>query len=233
MKIKLQKYIADSGYSSRRKAEELIKEKKVQVNGKLALLGMRVDDQDTIVIGGKRIKPSQKDKTYILLNKPKGYTCTNREEDKNIFSLVDRKERLFIVGRLDKNSRGLVILTNDGDFAYKMTHPSFACEKEYRVELSKGIGRETIKTLKAGVDIGEKRKARMKEIEKIGKNRYKIIMTEGMNREIRRMFEVFGKTVTDLQRVRIDQYRLGQLKEGSWKEAQLLHLTLPAKRGII
>jgi pseudouridine synthase len=223
MKVKLQKYIADSGYSSRRRAEELIKEKKVQVNGKLATIGMRVDEEDTVVVEGKRIRTSKKDRVYILLNKPKGYTCTNREipGEKNVFSLVSPKERLFVVGRLDKNSRGLVILTNDGDFTYKMTHPSFACEKEYKVELGKEVGAKIIEGLKKGVDIGEKSVAKILEIEKISSKRYKIVMTEGKRRQIRRMFEAFGRTVTDLQRVRIDRYRLGRLKEGEWKQIKL------------
>ncbi|MGI6637003.1 MAG: pseudouridine synthase [Minisyncoccales bacterium] len=223
MKVKLQKYIADSGYSSRRRAEELIKEKKVQVNGKLATIGMRVDEEDTVVVEGKRIRTSKKDRVYILLNKPKGYTCTNREipGEKNVFSLVSPKERLFVVGRLDKNSRGLVILTNDGDFTYKMTHPSFACEKEYKVELGKEVGAKIIEGLKKGVDIGEKSVAKILEIEKISPKRYKIVMTEGKRRQIRRMFEAFGRTVTDLQRVRIDRYRLGRLKEGEWKQIKL------------
>ena len=223
MKVKLQKYIADSGYSSRRRAEELIKEKKVQVNGRLATIGMRVDEEDTVVVEGKRIRTSKKDRVYILLNKPKGYTCTNREipGEKNVFSLVSPKERLFVVGRLDKNSRGLVILTNDGDFTYKMTHPSFACEKEYKVELGKEVGAKIIEGLKKGVDIGEKSVAKILEIEKISPKRYKIVMTEGKRRQIRRMFEAFGRTVTDLQRVRIDRYRLGRLKEGEWKQIKL------------
>ncbi len=223
MKVKLQKYIADSGYSSRRRAEELIKEKKVQVNGRLATIGMRVDEEDTVVVEGKRIRTSKKDRVYILLNKPKGYTCTNREipGEKNVFSLVSPKERLFVVGRLDKNSRGLVILTNDGDFTYKMTHPSFACEKEYKVELGKEVGAKIIEGLKKGVDIGEKSVAKISEMEKISPKRYKIVMTEGKRRQIRRMFEAFGRTVTDLQRVRIDRYRLGRLKEGEWKQIKL------------
>jgi 23S rRNA pseudouridine2605 synthase len=223
MKVKLQKYIADSGYSSRRRAEELIKEKKVQVNGKLATIGMRVDEEDTVVVEGKRIRTSKKDRVYILLNKPKGYACTNRDipGEKNVFSLVSSNERLFVVGRLDKNSRGLVILTNDGDFTYKMTHPSFACEKEYKVELGKEVGAKIIEGLKKGVDIGEKSVAKILEIEKISPKRYKIVMTEGKRRQIRRMFEAFGRTVTDLQRVRIDRYRLGRLKEGEWKQIKL------------
>lgn len=218
MKIKLQKYIADSGYCSRRMAEDLIGKKKVKVNNKVATIGMRVDDNDKIVVENKNIKP-KKDLIYIALNKPRGYVCTNREttREKNIFSLVHIKERLFTVGRLDKESRGLILLTNDGDFAYKLTHPSFSHEKEYKVKLSRDIDGSIENILKAGVDINEKTKAKMKEIEKIGPKRYRVVLMEGKKRQIRRMFEVFDRTVHDLLRVRIDKYQLGGLREKNWR----------------
>ncbi len=214
---KIQKFIARSGYCSRRKAEKLIEEKKVTVNKNLAKLGMRVSEKDVIRIEGKTLKP--KEKTIIIaLNKPKGYSCTHKEVpgEKNIFTLLDLKERVFIAGRLDKNSRGLVILTNNGELAYKLTHPSFEHEKEYKVELSKDLKEEVAEKLKEGVDIGEKTKAKIKEIEKIKNKKYRVILSEGKNRQIRRMFEVFNYTVTDLQRVRIDKYKLKKIKEGNW-----------------
>ncbi len=217
MKKMLQKFIADSGYCSRRKAESLIIDGKVKVNKEIAEIGARVSDQDNIVIKGKTIKP-QKKPIYIILNKPKGYLCTNAEtpRERNIFNLIDLKERLFVVGRLDKNSQGLVLLTNDGDWAYKLTHPSFEHEKEYIVELSQEIGNKVADAFKEGVDIGEKTKAKIKKIERIGRKRYRLILTEGRNRQIKRMFEVFNRTVVDLKRVRIDKYKLGGLKKGQW-----------------
>ena len=121
------------------------------------------------------------------------------------------------MGRLDKNSRGLVLLTNDGDFAYRLTHPSFSHEKEYIIELSKDVDERIKKRLKDGVEIKEKTKAKIKEVERIGFKKYKVILTEGKKRQIRRMFEVFNSTVLDLQRVRIDKYELGRLKERRWK----------------
>ncbi len=217
METKLQKFIADSGYCSRRKAEELINQKKVRVNGKIAVIGIRVNKNDSIVVEGKTIG-ERKDQIYIALNKPMGYTCTNRKiaGEKNIFSLVKIKERLFSVGRLDKDSRGLVLLTNDGDFAYHLTHPSFSCEKEYEVELSKDIGKKTEEALKRGVDIREKTVAKIKDIAKISPRRYKVVLSEGKRRQIRRMFEVFNCTVLDLKRTRVGKYELGSLKEGEW-----------------
>ena len=193
-----------------------MKEKRVKVNKQDIALGKRVSEKDLVTIDGEEIR-LQKDLVYIALNKPRGYVCTNEEKEKNVFSLVKTKERLFVVGRLDKKSRGLVILTNDGDFAYRLTHPSFSHEKEYTVELSRDIDERAKKKMKSGVDIKEKTKAKIKDIERIGFRKYKVILTEGKKRQIRRMFEVFNCTVLDLQRVRIGKYELGDLKEKRWK----------------
>jgi pseudouridine synthase len=222
MKVKLQKFIADNGYCSRRKAETLIEEGRVKVNGNPAKIGMRVDEKDNVVVEGKKIK-TKKELLYIALNKPVGYVCTHKKEKgkKNIFSLVsDVEERLFVVGRLDEDSRGLVILTNDGDFAYHLTHPSFQHEKEYEVQVSKEPSESTISELLRGVNIGEKTRAKAQKIEKIGNKKYKLILTEGKKRQIRRMFEKFSCTVLDLRRIRIENYHLGTLKEGQWKYIQ-------------
>jgi len=133
---RLQKAIAESGYCSRRAAEDHIREGIVTVNDKVASIGQTVTEDDEILIDGKPLK-SQSKKIYIALNKPEGYTCTNRffKGEKNIFDLVDVNERLFVVGRLDKNSRGLVILTNDGEYTQKMSHPRYHHEKVYEVTI--------------------------------------------------------------------------------------------------
>ncbi len=214
MEKTLQKHIADSGYCSRRKAEEAIREGRVKINGKKATLGTRVREGDVVSLDGENVRPAER-YVYIALNKPKGYVCT-KDEKKNIFSLVKRKERLFVVGRLDKDSHGLVILTNDGEFAYRLTHPSFSCEKEYIVKLSKDIDKRIKKRLKEGVNIKEKSLARMKEVERVGFRTYRVVLTEGKKRQIRRMFEVFKRTVLDLKRVRIDKYKLGDIGEKKW-----------------
>jgi pseudouridine synthase len=218
MSIVLQKFIADSGYCSRRKAEELIRRGKVKVNNEVACLGTRVTDSDSVFVFDKKIKQEQK-LVYIALNKPRGYACTSKKVkgESNIFSLVETKERLFPVGRLDKNSRGLVILTNDGDFTYRLTHPSFSHEKEYFVKVNKDVSEDVIEKFKKGVDIKEKTKAKMKEVERVGFKKYRIILGEGRKRQIRRMFEVFDVTVLDIQRVRIGKYKLGDLKESEWR----------------
>jgi len=159
MKAVLQKIIAMSGYSSRRQAEELIRNGLVSLNGQLAFLGDSADPQkDIIEINGKTIA-SLPQPIYIKFNKPLGYVCTNRyfKNEKNIFDLVDINERLFVVGRLDKDSRGLLLLTNDGDLTQKLCHPKFEHEKVYEVKVAGEIANPNaiINKLKTGIDIGE------------------------------------------------------------------------------
>ena len=221
MKIVLQKYIAESGFCSRRRAEELIRQKKVKVNNEIAELGTRVSEKDEVVIAGKEIKLIKK-KIYIILNKPAGYTCTNRKfkGEKNIFELVDVKERLYTVGRLDKNSHGLVLLTNDGDLTEQLTHPRFEHEKEYLVKLKvkseKFKVEEIIKSFRKGVDIGENEIGKAKNVEYLGDDKFRIILTEGKKRQIKRMFGALNLEVADLKRIRISSVKLGNLKRGKW-----------------
>lgn len=236
MKIVLQKFIAESGHCSRRNAEELIRKGRVFVNRERAELGMKVDETDDVRVNKMRVASAAK-KVYIILNKPKGYTCTNRqfEGERNVFDLVNTprsastplergiKTRLFVVGRLDKDSRGLVLLTNDGDLTQKLTHPKFEHEKEYVVKIFEfsnsrifepdGIVKEFMK----GVDIGEGDGiAKAKNVKYLGNNKFKIILTEGKKRQIKRMFRTVGCEVKDLVRVRIGKLELGNLAEGKY-----------------
>lgn len=233
MKINLQKFIAASGHCSRRKAGDLIEEKKVKVNGRLAELGMKVDEDDKVeIITPKGVKvinyspDSLENLVYIKLNKPKGYTCTSRKfkGEKNIFELLtafpQNTNRLFVAGRLDKDSRGLVLLTNDGDLVQKLTHPSFEHEKEYVVSIfppdKGGWGVETILSkFKLGIKIPDGL-AKAKEIKYLKNNKFSIILTMGKKRQIREMFKKLGYKVEDLQRVRIGSLKLGNLKEGGF-----------------
>jgi len=228
MKIVLQKFIAESGYCSRRQAEELIRLGKVLVNGELAELGMKADEKDEVKVRGKRIAIN-KEKIYIILNKPKDYTCTNRkfEGEKNVFDLIYAPERLFIVGRLDKDSRGLILLTNDGDLTQKLTHPKFEHEKEYEVEIFEFSNSRIfkpdgiVKELKKGIDIGDgDGVVRAKNARYLGDNKFKVILTEGRKRQIKRMFRALGCEVKDLVRVRIGKTELGDLPEGKYKFIQ-------------
>jgi pseudouridine synthase len=221
MKIILQKIIAQSGYASRRQAEKLVRDGQVRVNGLVAVPGTMADPKtDKITVKNRPIGvPAQK--IYLKLNKPIGYTCTNRSfpGEKNIFDLIKIPERLFAVGRLDKNSRGLVLLTNDGDLTQSLAHPKFAHEKIYEVKIAGEIKSEkAIRTnLMKGVDIGEGDGiAKVKRIEYLQNNLFIITLTEGKKRQIRRMFRVLGIGVVDLRRTEIDGLKLGGLAEGKW-----------------
>ena len=221
MKIILQKIIALSGYSSRRKAEELIREERVKVNGITALIGEKADPiEDKITINGHLISNIE-EKIYIILNKPIGYTCTNRSfpNEKNIFDLVNLPSRLFAVGRLDKDSRGLVLITNDGDLTQKLSHPKFESEKDYEVRIRDEVinPEMVIKKLLSGVDIGEGDGiVRAKKAKYLQNDLFVITLNEGKKRQIRRMFSILGTRVADLKRTRISNLTLGNLPEGKW-----------------
>lgn len=223
-KMRVQKFIARSGFCSRRKAEEFIKQGKVFINKKIAKLGDIAQERDSVVICKQKIELAEK-KVYIILNKQIGYTCTNRKfsGESNIFDLVDIKERLFIVGRLDKESRGLVLLTNDGDLAQRLMHPKFECCKKYitKVRMKDVKMQDILGNFKKGVVISDENKiAKVKGIKYLGDNRFEIILAEGKKRQIRKMFKKFGCEVEDLIRTEIGKLRLGNLKQGGWR-----HLT--------
>jgi pseudouridine synthase len=220
MKVILQKYIAEAGHFSRRQAEELIRASKVKINGEIAELGMRADENDEIKVNGKLLGLA-KQKIYIKLNKPIGYVCTSRrfKGEKNIFELIKTRQRLFAVGRLDKESRGLVLLTNDGDLSQKLAHPKFEHEKEYVVSIKNEELRikneDIIKIFKSGVDIGEGDGiVKVKDAEFLGDDKFKVVLTQGKKRQVRRMFKKIGLEVEDLLRTRIGNLKLGSLEEG-------------------
>lgn len=221
MKIILQKIIAQSGYASRRKAEQLIRDGSVKVNGQLAVVGDQADpDLDRITVHNQTIAAPAK-KIYIKLNKPAGYTCTNRqfEGEKNIFELIPVQERLFAVGRLDKDSRGLVLITNDGDLDQYLSHPKFEHDKIYEAQVNgyfKNISSIRNKFL-SGIDIEEGDGiAKAKNIEYLQNNLFIITLNEGKKRQIRRMFQALNLEVSDLKRTEIAGLTLGDLKEGQW-----------------
>ncbi len=223
MKIILQKAIASSGYCSRRKAESLIREGKVEVNGAEAIIGDMVDlKEDEIKISGQLIGEAE-EFVYIKLNKPVGYVCTSRKfsGEKNIFDLIQISERLYPVGRLDKNSRGLVLLTNDGDLAQKLSHPKFEHEKVYHIRLKPGAffdGRVVAEKLEKGVDIGEGEGiARAKKAQYLQNRDFIITLSEGKKRQIRRMFAAFRLDIDDLLRVEIAGLKLDNLKEAAFQ----------------
>ncbi len=224
MSIVLQKYIAQGGKYSRREAEELIRRGLVAVNGKKAELGMRAEDGDLIEVRKRRLDLA-KEQMYIKLNKPVGFTSTSKDfkGEKNIFDLVRIKEKLIIAGRLDKNSRGLILLTNDGELVQKITHPSFEHEKEYIItitepEIFDNELPRILSSFKKGIDIGEDDGVvRVKDIRYLGANKFAIVLTQGKKRQLRRMFYEMGYQVSDLLRVRIGNLKLNDLPEGRWQ----------------
>lgn len=224
---RLQKYIARCGAASRRAAEELILSGRIKVNKQVVTeLGTKVDsDNDKIFLDGNRLLPEKK-LYYIMLNKPKGYIATAKDERgrSTVTELTaDVNARLYPVGRLDYLSEGLLFLTNDGDFAYKMTHPTQHVEKKYQVVVSGIPEFEDIKKLRAGVDIGGYTTAPARvELAKTEERtaQLNITITEGKNRQIRKMCEAVGLSVLRLKRVNVGGVALGNLPLGKWR-----HLT--------
>jgi 23S rRNA pseudouridine2605 synthase len=219
-KIQLSKYLANSGYCSRRGADKLIKENLVLLNEKIAKAGDKVTEGDIVSVDKKIIK-NKKTFLYYILNKPKDYVCTHKKfkNEKNIFSLIEEKEKLFIAGRLDKDSHGLILLTDNGDLINKLSHPKFLCEKTYLVKTSiHSVNFEILKkTFLNGLNI-ENKKANTKNIIEIKKYYYKIILTQGINRQIRKMFLYFNIEILDLQRISIKNLKLQNLSLSKYRK---------------
>ena len=202
-KKRINKYLSEVGFCSRRKADDYISDGRVYINGKPALLGSRVKIEDEISVDGEIIQYKDKKKVYIAFNKPVGIECTGNHKVKdNIIDYINHTERLFTIGRIDKQSEGLILLTNDGDIVNNVLRAENRKEKEYIVTVNKKITTEFIDKMRKGVRIMG-RITRKCFVKKIHENRFKIILTQGMNRQIRRMCEVLGYRVTKLKRVRI------------------------------
>ena len=202
-KKRINKYLSEVGFCSRRKADDYISDGRVYINGKPALLGSKVSIEDEISVDGEIIQNKDKKKVYIAFNKPVGIECTGNHKVKdNIIDFINHKERLFTIGRIDKQSEGLILLTNDGDIVNNVLRAENRKEKEYIVTVNKKITTEFIDKMRKGVRIMG-RITRKCFVKKIHENRFKIILTQGMNRQIRRMCEVLGYRVTKLKRVRI------------------------------
>lgn len=222
--MRLNRFIAKTGFCSRRKADLLIKEGKVKVNGVyIKEPWYRVEDKDRIEIDNMIINHKKIEYKYIIINKPKGVVCTlkDRFAERKIIDLLPQSlKNLYPVGRLDKNSCGLLILTNDGDFCFRLTHPKFNIEKEYIVKIKGDFDRKMIEKAQRGVKDG-KDILKVKSIKIIKKNEkgtcLRIVAVEGKKRHIRRLLKNLGVEVIELQRIRIGRLRLGNLKEGEYK----------------
>ena len=226
MEIRIQKIIADSGYCSRRKAEELISLGQVTVNGRKCSLGDKADPQtDIIAVCGERLSASLPERRYIMLNKPRGYVTTMKDEQgrKTAAELLEGvKERVFSVGRLDRNSEGLLLFTNDGQFANEITHPSRHVSKVYRVTIDGRVSEEQISRLSGGVELdnGERTLPCTVEVlvEEPERTVLRFVIKQGLNRQIRRMCTAVGLEVGRLRRTAIGGVRLGMLKPGEWRD---------------
>ncbi len=216
--MRLNKYLSETGMCSRREADALIAQGRVTINGARAGLGTQVMEGDEVrvdsrVVGGQR----KKKKIYICLNKPVGITCTTeRGVRDNIVDFIGHEERIFPIGRLDKESEGLILLTNNGDIVNEILRSENNHEKEYLVTVDKPVTDAFLAGMSGGVRILDT-KTKPCKINRLGKHQFRIILTQGLNRQIRRMCEVFGYEVKRLQRVRIINIRLGNLKVGHWR----------------
>jgi 23S rRNA pseudouridine2604 synthase len=216
MDISLNKYISDSGFCSRREADKYIEECRVTINGKDADKGNRVKAGDVVKVDGEPLK-KKTGPVYIMLNKPKGITCTTDLKDKtNIIDFVNYKTRVFPIGRLDKLSEGLIFLTNDGDIVNKILRAGNGHEKEYMVTVDKPVNSIFINNMRNGVRIlgTVTNKCFVKQE---GDNRFRIILTQGLNRQIRRMCEALDYKVTSLKRVRIMNMTVSGIAPGKWR----------------
>jgi 23S rRNA pseudouridine2604 synthase len=214
--IRLNKFISDTGYCSRREADKLIEANRVTINGKRVELGMRVHSGDIVAVDGKQVG-AKKPSVYLAFNKPVGITCTTELHIKgNIISYINYKERIFPIGRLDKPSEGLIFLTNDGDIVNKILRAGNNHEKEYIVTVDQVIDDNFIRKMSSGVKILDTTTLPCQVFAE-GKKRFRIILTQGLNRQIRRMTEVLGYEVETLRRVRIMNIRLDDIPSGKWR----------------
>jgi 23S rRNA pseudouridine2604 synthase len=235
--VRLNKYISETGVCSRREADKLIEAGRVTCNGSLAVLGTQVGEADEVCVDG-RLLGLRKKQIYIALNKPAGITCTTETHVQgNIIDLVGHQERIFPIGRLDKESEGLILLTNDGDIVNEILRSENNHEKEYLVRVERAVTDLALKMMADGVKImGEMTKPC--KVSRVDEKTFRMILTQGLNRQIRRMCSALGYRVQHLRRVRIINIDLGTLAPGEWRElgeaevAELLPRRRPASGGV-
>ena len=216
-KVRINKFLSQAGFCSRREADKFILDERVTINGIVAKMGEKIDPNDDISVDGERISKKPNKKIYIILNKPKGIVCTTDSgvEKNNIIDYVNHPKRIFPIGRLDKTSEGLIFLTNDGDIVNKILRAKNKHEKEYHVTVDKPITHEFIQQMSKGVPILNT-VTRPCEIKRIKDYEFKIILTQGLNRQIRRMCEYLGYRVKKLKRIRIMNVKL-DIPLGEWR----------------
>ena len=226
--MRLNKYISETGVCSRREADAWIAAGRVRVNGAPATLGTQVNEGDVVEVDGKPVAARRSETVYIALNKPVGITCTTeRHIPGNIIDYVNHPQRIFPIGRLDKDSEGLILLTNNGDIVNEILREENAHEKEYEVMVDRPVTDEFLRGMAHGVDILDTRTKPCK-VRRMGRNEFGIILTQGLNRQIRRMCAAFDYKVRRLRRVRVVNIRLDGIKPGQWRD-----LTASELRGLL
>jgi len=225
--VRINKYLSETGACSRREADAWIEAGRVTVNGARAVLGTQVNDGDTVLVEGQPLRRKPR-RVYLALNKPLGIECTtDRSVPGNIVDFVGHRERVFPIGRLDKDSEGLILLTNDGDIVNTILRAENEHEKEYVVAVDRPLTPEFLAGMARGVPILDT-VTNPCRLEQVGRNTFRIVLTQGLNRQIRRMCEYFGYTVRQLKRVRIMHVHLGDLPAGKWR-----NLTPAELRGLL
>ena len=231
--MRINKFLAEKGIASRRHADEMIEAGRVQLNGKLATLGANVEEGDEVLLDGQPIETGEKKEEYYMMNKPKGVVCTASDDRsrKTVMDLLpDTIGRVFPVGRLDYATEGLLILTNDGDLAFRLTHPSTEIPKTYMAKIEGTLTEKDLNPIRLGIELDgvltKKCRAHIVETNK-AYTKVEITIKEGKNRQVRRMFEAIGKNVELLRRVSIGQLRLKGLDRGQYRpltEQEILYL---------
>ncbi len=217
-KIRINKYLSEVGFCSRREADRLLEEGRITINGRVPELGTKVSDEDEIFVDGKTIKKVEEEFVYIAFNKPVGIVCTTdtKREKNNIVDYINHPKRIFPIGRLDKPSEGLILLTSDGDIVNKILRARNNHEKEYYVRVNKPITEKFLEQMRNGVPILDTVTKKC-EVEKIDTMNFRIVLTQGLNRQIRRMCEYLGYEVKKLKRIRIMNIKL-DLPVGKWRD---------------
>ncbi|ASK32483.1 23S rRNA pseudouridine synthase F [Chryseobacterium sp. T16E-39] len=217
-KTRINKYLSEVGFCSRRAADKLLEEGRIKINGKIPELGTKISDEDIVEVDGKPIRESEEKPVYIAFNKPVGIVCTTdtKREKNNIVDYINHSKRIFPIGRLDKPSEGLILLTNDGDIVNKILRARNNHEKEYLVRVDKPINPRFLDKMRNGVPILDTVTKKC-EVEKVDDMTFRIILTQGLNRQIRRMCEYLGYEVKKLKRIRIMNIKL-DLPPGKWRD---------------